>query len=260
MENTFRQIYLDLQMKGRKVYPREHECIEIENYHVEFQPRERFANFTARKLNLQYIKREFLWYLKGDRFDDSITKHAKIWGQIQAQDGSFNSQYGQYIFGKENQFDKIVGILKADKDSRRASIIILKSENVSSETLDEPCTYAINFRIRNGKLNMSVHMRSQDAMYGLGNDIPTFSFIHEMILNALREFYPELEYGTYHHSVDSLHVYEKHFEMLNTIVRGDTFKEIHISAMCGSQEVKFIRALDFSNVPNEYAFTNWLIS
>ncbi len=214
----FLKIFNDLGREGSLTSPRGQLVKEIEDYSFNLPPFVRFQNFEVRKFNLNYLKTEFLWYLKGDRFDLSITESAQIWKDIVNSDGSLNSNYGQYIFRDGGQFDRIVQLLAQDKDSRRASIVILNRDHVMSDTKDLPCTYSLNFRIRNNRLNMSVSMRSQDAWFGMGNDIPTFSFIHEMVLNALRRFYPSLEYGNYHHHADSFHVYQRHFSRLDELI------------------------------------------
>ena len=192
----FRQIFKDLKASGKKFSPRGLEVIEIENYTYELPPYARFCNFAARKLNLDYIKREFLWYLKGDKFDLSILKYAKMWEGLVNADGSINSNYGQYIFHRGSDerslFTYVLEELARDKDSRRASAVILRREHLLSETRDYPCTYSLNFRIRDDKLNMSVHMRSQDAVFGMGNDAPCFSFIHELVCQSLKWKYPDL--------------------------------------------------------------------
>lgn len=258
MINPFLKIYTDLEKRGKHVSPRGQLIKEIENYSYDLPAYVRFPSFKSRKLSVSYIKKEFLWYLKGDKFDNSITQHATMWKSIQNEDGSFNSNYGQYFFGKENQFKIVLNILTADKDSRRASMMLLTKDHLSSKTNDVPCTYALNFRIRNNKLNMTVHMRSQDAIFGMGNDAPAFSFLHEMVYTALKDTYTELKLGTYHHTADSFHIYEKHFQMLNDIIHGDEYVQIDCPKMLNSKEVMFLLAGNFTDIPQEYQFTRWL--
>ena len=272
-----RQIYIDLIERGKRVSPRGQNSIEIENYTYDLPPFVRFTSFESRKFNIDYVKREFLWYLKGDKYDTSITEFAKMWGNLINPDGTINSNYGQYIFRDEPicQFDAAMNQLKDDKDSRRASISILSKDHLLSVTKDVPCTYSMNFRIRDNKLNMSVRMRSQDSVYGMANDAPAFSFTHELMLNALREFYPDLEYGNYHHSADSFHVYERHFDMIEKItgikidasstMEQDPYEEISCPPMSGPDEVRFLRAGKFVNtttllpdIPEDFEFTRWL--
>lgn len=257
-KEIFTKIFSDLKEKGMYVKPRGQLVIEIENYSYELPPYVRFQSFESRKLNVGYIKDEFLWYLKGDKFDTSIAEKAKIWQSIINADGSINSNYGQYIFAGPKQFDNVVKILAGDKDSRRASMMILNSSHLISDTNDVPCTYSLNFRIREDVLNMTVHMRSQDAIYGMGNDAPAFSFIHEMMVNALKTYYPNLEYGTYHHFVDSFHVYERHFGMLDKLLQKDeAYVDVDCPKISGPGEVDFLLQKTKDQKDN-YDFVKWL--
>jgi len=243
------------------VSPRGQLIKELENYSYTLPYEVRFQSFACRKFKLNYVKQEVLWYLRGDKFDLSICDKAKMWKDLVNHDGSINSNYGQYIFNStSNQFNNVVNTLKLDKDSRRASMTILNSEHLFSNTKDVPCTYALNFRIRKNVLNMSVLMRSQDAFFGMANDAPAFSIMFEMMFHALKEFYPDLEQGSYHHHCNSFHVYERHFEMLDNILAGDEYSLIKCPEISGFDEVKFLRELNFSTIPDRFEFSKWLTS
>lgn len=258
---SFKDILMRLKLNGDYSYPRKLKIIELENFNYVLEPYVRFCNFESRKLNINYIKKEFLWYVKGDKFDTSIGDEAKMWKGLVNKDGSINSNYGQYIFGKQKQFDRCLNELKNDECSRRASIMILSREHLDSETLDFPCTYSMNFRIRKNKLNMTVRMRSQDGIFGMGNDSPCFSFIHEMMFVSLKEFYPELEYGNYYHSCDSFHVYERHFNMLDEITKEDSiYSLVECPKISCKEEVDFLINCDYRNIPDSFEFSKWLIN
>ena len=258
-EAAFKGIITNVYEKGVESSPRGMLIKELNNFWYTLPPFIRFMNFEARKLNIDYIKHEFLWYLKGDRLDTSITDHAKMWSGLINDDGSINSNYGQYIFGEQQQFWSVVKTLEADKDSRRGSIVILAAEHLLSDTKDVPCTYAINFRIRDNKLDMTVHMRSQDAIFGMGNDAPAFSFVHEMMWHTLRVKYPELMYGTYCHLADSFHIYERHFEMAKQISSGyNIFTPVDCPPISGRAEVEFLTNGHFEQIPEVFKFTRWL--
>jgi thymidylate synthase len=299
----FKDVFKKIKTHGNIVSPRGMRCWEWEDASITFPPGVRFMNFNARKFNLDYVKREFLWYLRGDRYDTSICNYAKIWQQCVDERQQLNSNYGYYLFRRlpEERMNQtlyhgsstlvadqdrsfagdiswIVSELSRDRDSRRAVAVILGAEHMRDDVKDFPCTYALAFRIRRYShlpdmapvLNMSVHMRSQDAIYGLGSDAPCFSFIHEVVLNLLRETYPELQLGIYHHAVDSLHVYEKHFQMLETLIAApaDEFKEITAPPISGPDEAKFIlKHLAYVGpgaeymvaISESYKFASWLL-
>lgn len=261
-KEIFRDIFMRFDCKANMVRPRGQLVREVENFSYTLPPYVRFQNFVSRKLNLSYFKREMLWYLKGERFDTSICDYAKIWKDVVNKDGSINSNYGQYIFSRKHndtsQFDNVVNVLCADKDSRRASISILNSEHLLSDTNDVPCTYAMNFRIRFDELNMSVHMRSQDGIFGMGSDAPAFSVIHEMVLEALKIKYHNLKLGNYFHSVDSFHVYERHWGLYEKIIADDDFEKIECPKIAGSAEVEYLLGRIQDKTTSNYEFSNWL--
>jgi thymidylate synthase len=238
-----------------------HEVLEIEDYTYRLPAYVRFTSFVARKFNLNYVKKEFLWYLRGDRYDLSIREHAKMWANLVDDDGGINSNYGQYVFADKAGIKFVVDELTADKDSRRATIMILANQHLKVGARDVPCTYSLNFRIRKNKLKMSVRMRSQDAIFGMTNDAPCFSFIQECVFNLVKEQYPELELGTYTHTADSFHVYDRHYDMLNAILNStpDEFEYVECPRIKNGDEVRFLMAGQFDNVPEDFLFTKWLL-
>jgi len=268
---SFRKILRELILKGKYSSPRGLKILELENFTYRVPKYVRFMNFKSRKLSIKYIKKEFLWYLKGDKYDTSITKYASLWKELINEDGSINSNYGQYIFSN-GMFEKTFNELKKDKSSRRASIMILNNNHFDGKTKDLPCTYDINFRIRDDKLTMTVRMRSQDGIFGMGNDLPVFSFIHEMMYIKLKDIYTDLEYGDYIHSADSFHIYEKHFDILKKITgynmpdetkkrsKHDRLSLVLCPKISCSTEVDYLIKNNYKKIPDEYKFTKWLLT
>lgn len=245
----YRQIYIDLWHNGRDRAPRGLPTKELENYHINFFQEHQFINYACRNLNLDYIKTELKWYLNGDCKDLSICDHAKIW-QNCVTNGVLFSNYGHYIFKLQGLL-KCAEILTKDPDSRQARISIFNShDHLFEGNKDVPCTVGLGFRIRDSKLNMTVHMRSQDAVFGLGNDLPFFNFVWEVLA-----VYLGVPQGTYHHFVESFHVYERHYEMVKNIVHGDSFELITRPRVVLTEA----SALILGKKPETHtAFTEWL--
>jgi thymidylate synthase len=204
--------------------------------------------------------------LKGDLYDLSIAKHAAIWRGI-VVDGKLNSNYGHYIFRNEQGLAWVIDELRRDRDSRRAYIMILGNQHLNPNEKDVPCTMSLGFRIRDNKLNMSVRMRSQDAIYGMGNDAPAFSFIHQMVWACVKWYYKELEMGSYHHVADSFHVYERHFDMLEKITTpAAEFSLIEVPPIADNYEVNYLlsissgKPVDYIRNKDYFEFTKWLTS
>ena len=222
----FYHVLMLLWEHGKDVKPRGLKSKEILNFAYTFPPRVRFMCFDHRKFKIDYAKQEFLWYLRGNRKDVSIAKIASMWSNLIKEDGTINSNYGWFLFNKEaclssihtSNFNRVIAELANDPDSRRATITILSNEYLNEKSSDYPCTYGLNFHIREDKLHMTVHMRSNDAIYGLANDAPAFSFTHELLWVSLLKYFPYLQLGSYHHIADSFHVYERHYDLVQKIL------------------------------------------
>lgn len=176
-----------------------------------------FNNHLARNFKLDYVKREIEWYVRGQRYDQSILDHAKIWAGCVGPDGGINSNYGQYLFGPGKGLARVAEELGRDLYSRRAVAMILGEHSLHWCGIDQPCTVSLQFLIRqtgNGFLTMDciATMRSQDAIFGLSNDVPAFMFILKTMASLMGVAPRAL-----HVNVASLHVYERHFRMVQNI-------------------------------------------
>lgn len=257
----FLSVYKDLKNKGSLISPRGQKVLELQDYMFTMGPRIRFTSYLERKFNLDYAKFEMLWYLTGDKWNDSITKSATMWEDLRQSDGSWLSNYGQYWFGPQQGMEWVLDQLFKDEDTRQAIIPMLNKDHLFAGNKDIVCTLSISFRIRNDKLFMSVNMRSQDAIWGMTNDIFCFSVLHEMIYVMLRDGkYYDLEMGTYTHKVDSLHVYERHFEMLDQILIGghEEYYEVDCPKINSNLEVANLIHYKKSDVRLDHRFTRWL--
>jgi thymidylate synthase len=124
--------------------------------------------------------------------------------------GLFHGAYGPRTRG---QFAEVVRKLRQDPDSRQAVVTIWdpKLDNLP-EKRDYPCTVLHQFRIRDGRLNMSVYMRSNDVWLGLGYDGFQFTRVQIALASVLG-----VEVGTYAHHAGSLHLYEQHYDVADTL-------------------------------------------
>ena len=81
---------------------------------------------------------------------------------------------------------------------------------------DVPCTLALQFFIREGKLHLHVNMRSSDIILGIAYDVPAFTTMQEVLANELG-----VDLGEYVHTSNSLHCYERDFQMLDAIANSN---------------------------------------
>ena len=265
---VFLEVYQDLEDMGKHYSPRGMDVVELEDYMFTLQPYDRFTSFKQRNLNMDYVRAELRWYMKADPYDDMITEHAQIWKDIRQPEGNFFSNYGQYIFGHRRGDSRdgaqfVIDELIIDRDSRRAVIPLLAAHHLFQSNKDVVCTYSISFRIRDRRLNMSVNMRSNDAVWGMTNDVACFSLIQEIIFIRLKAHIPDLEMGTYTHKVDSLHVYERHFDLLRELAqsRPSDYERIEKPRISSAHEVHqlFEYLKRDRPIKTHYEFTKWLL-
>lgn len=169
---------------------------------------------SVRNISPSYLFGEWLWYFNGSNSTDFISQFGSMWSKLTDDGMTANSAYG-YIMDKKFGFDqinKIIDLLKKDPNSRRAIININTPNEKVIVTKDEPCTIALQFMIRDGKLNCTCMMRSNDIYLGFPYDVAFFTELQKRIADEL-----SLEYGTYTHFVGSMHVYERDLERLSKI-------------------------------------------
>ena len=153
-----------------------------------------------------YAEAEWQWYLSGDpsikKLGDIYGKVPQIWKHMADSLGDVRSNYG-WQWKRNNQLELVIQMLKDNHETRQAAISIYDGKEITNYSNDTPCTYAVQFTILNGKLNMSVVMRSNDLWYGFCNDQYQFSSLQKMIARRLN-----LKIGWYYHHAHNLHLYK----------------------------------------------------
>lgn len=174
----------------------------------------------------KYIAAEFLWYFSGRRDLEFIEKYASFWKQIVNPDNTLNSAYGHLIFDRKNEHGKsqwqwAYDSLVADKDTRQAIMHFNTPDHQRDGNKDFVCTLTANFHIRENRLNLTITMRSNDAILGTATDVAFFCIMQAQMLKLLKKIYPDLTLGTYTHFAHSLHIYERHFSLVREMLEKD---------------------------------------
>lgn len=148
---------------------------------------------------------ELLWYLSGSDTLEFIRPYVARYAD-DAVNGILEGAYGPRLHrmrGSIDQFASIEALLKERPGSKRAVVQLFNAEDIATHHQEIPCTTTWQFLLREGRLHMSVTMRSNDAYYGLPHDVFCFTMIQEMMARRLG-----VEIGEYLQYVGSMHVYE----------------------------------------------------
>lgn len=160
-----------------------------------------------RKLNPRYAASEALWYLEGQADVTRLLRWAPSYAQYTEDGSNAHGAYGwrcRQHFGFD-QFEAVIARLDADEHSRQAIVGLWSpADDCEPGKRDYPCTLAWQFLVRDGRLDMQCHMRSNDAWLGLPNDVFANMVIQRVIAGSLG-----LLPGYYHHHACSLHLYDK---------------------------------------------------
>lgn len=168
------------------------------------------------EVNHEYADRELLWYNGQSLNVNDISGNVPaIWKQVATPEGHINSNYGWCIYSVANglQYYNCAKHIKNNPDTRRATMIYTRPtmhvDYNRDGMSDFMCTHAVNYLVRDGKLNAVVQMRSNDAVFGYKNDY----FWQKHVLQNLAKD-TKTEVGDIIWNSASLHVYERHFNLI----------------------------------------------
>jgi thymidylate synthase len=213
--------------------------------------RDRIPYIPERDFSISYMIAELVWYMSGNNSTEWISNYSSFWKNISDDGVTANSAYGARIFKihpyqavgcsveegctADKNLDTILNgwtqwqylkdELKKDPDSRRAVIHIRMPQDSYNAQKDVPCTLALQFFIRDGALHQVASMRSSDLILGIAYDIPAFTMFQEMLAFELG-----VKCGTYTHISNSLHIYERHFPMVEKILKNPWVQKFPLRA------------------------------
>jgi len=176
--------------------------------------------------NEEYIEAELGWYYsQSTNIDDiyaNLKEPPKAWQYAANAHGEINSNYGHLILSDKyyNQYERALAELMANRDSRRACIVYNRpsiwteyNENGKSDFI---CTNAVTYYIRGDKLHCCVQMRSNDVIFGYRNDYAWQKHVLDKMVDDLNhKNFDHVEPGNIYWQVQNLHVYEKHFHLVD---------------------------------------------
>jgi thymidylate synthase len=209
----------NLLFHGDHVSPRGFKTMEL---HPAFftitNPSDCIIRHRLRAANYNFMIMEALWIISGDE-EPWIIDYLKTMDRFtNIVDGKkyLMGAYGPRIrhkFGVD-QLKYVIDVLKKDSNSRQATIAIIDPSVDTKGYNDVACTQWMHFMIRDGKLDISVCMRSNDWFLGFTYDSFFFCLLLHIVASMLG-----VPVGNYYHFANSFHVYEKHFKALVDITK-----------------------------------------
>ena len=180
------------------------------------------------KVNEEYIERELDWYLSMDRKISGLGEPIpQIWKNIASTKGEINSNYGWCIFSDENgsQYNNAIDAIVEDNNTRQALMIYTRPEMHRDARRDGMkdfmCTSACQMILRGSGLHYIVNARSTDAVFGYKNDYAWHAYVQNRAVSQLEDLLNrEIFAADMVYNVGSLHVYQRHFHLIDQYARG----------------------------------------
>lgn len=203
--------------------------------------------------------------LAGESRADLVMRVGPTFANYVEDNGEFWGAYGRRTNG---QFAKVIERLKTDPSSRQARVTIWDPKlDLEDGRKDFPCTTSYEFMIRDDRLHMTVYMRSNDVLLGLGYDGFQHSRVQIAVASALG-----CELGEYRHCATSLHIYERDFGMVDSLttsqkeptffpcIRGKDWAEIASKAQTVLNMSEFNHAPDLTVPAGDAKHMQWYIN
>lgn len=225
IKEVFLPLYQKIQSKDFVKDKTGVKMVELIAPRLELNPSQPILDFGSRKTPMKYAEAELKWYDSQDLSVEFIGKSAQIWNDIASTDGKVNSNYGWCIYSEENyfQYESAVRELMNNTESRRSCMIYNRpnmQEDYNKDGMNDfMCTFATQHFIRNKKLIYIVSMRSNDCVFGFFNDFYWHCVVYDRMYTQLRKKYINLEKGNMIWIANSLHAYERHFELLEKMIK-----------------------------------------
>jgi thymidylate synthase len=182
-----------------------------------WRPTERVLFDAERDANPFFHLVEAVWIAAGRRDVRPLAQFLPSIADYSDDGETFNAAYGYRLrrrFGID-QIRAAVRLLRRELDTRRAFWVIGDPADLARETRDVACNVSVFFRIRDGRLHMTVCNRSNDAVWGAyGANAVQFSVLQELVAAGAG-----VPVGYYTQVSNSFHVYPDNPKVTQLIER-----------------------------------------
>jgi len=197
--------------------------ISVFGYQMRFDLSDGFPLLTTKKLHINSIIHELLWFLKGDTNIKYLKDNGvSIWNEWADENGDLGPIYGyqwrnwsKSDGGHIDQITNLIENIKKNPDSRRLIVSAWDVASVEKMKLP-PCHAFFQFYVVNGKLSCQLYQRSADIFLGIPFNIASYALLTMMVAQVC-----DLQVGEFIHTLGDAHIYTNHFEQVETQLQRD---------------------------------------
>jgi len=191
-----------------------HVCVSID------EPQQRWILSREPPLNPAFAIAEVVWLVEGRQDAGFLNHWNPVLPRFAGTGPVYHGAYG-YRLRENFGFDQLVRafeVLRRNPDSRQ---VVLQTWDATKDfpradgepaAEDIPCNIASMLKVREGRLDWLQVLRSNDLYLGLPHNIVQFTSLQEILAGWLG-----VSIGQYQQVSDSLHVYERDWDVLTRI-------------------------------------------
>ena len=213
------QTYLDLLRHVRHHGVRKTDrtgtgTLSVFGYQMRFDLQNSFPLLTTKKLHLNSIIHELIWFLRGESNVAYLRQHGvSIWDDWAAADGELGPVYGvqwrswpRPDGGSIDQISEVIAAIRRTPDSRRLVVSAWNVADIPRMAL-APCHMMFQFYVADGRLSCQMVQRSADIFLGVPFNIASYALLTLMVAQVC-----DLQPGDFVHTLGDAHLYLNHLE------------------------------------------------
>lgn len=195
-------------------------------YQNRYDLSEGFPLMTTKKLHIESIIYELLWFLKGDTNIKFLNDNGvRIWNEWANENGDLGPVYGKQWRSWQvdsqscscydgppiviDQISNVIESIKNDPFSRRHIVSAWNVGEIDDMALP-PCHLLFQFYVSTDyKLSCQLYQRSADLFLGVPFNIASYALLTHMIAHQCG-----LKVGEFVHTFGDVHLYENHLEQI----------------------------------------------
>ena len=188
--------------------------LSLFGYQMRFNLREGFPLLTTKKIHLNSIVYELLWFLRGDTNVKYLQDHGvRIWNEWADEKGDlgpvYGSQWRSWMAPDSRTIDQISQVVQQINTSPHSRRLIVSAWNVGEieKMALPPCHLMFQFYVVNGSLSCQLYQRSADVFLGVPFNIASYALLTLMVAQVCN-----LQPGEFVHTFGDVHLYNNHIE------------------------------------------------
>jgi thymidylate synthase len=247
--DIYLRVFRHLKGHGKKVTIRGHKCVELEEPVTLTYTHPGFCwmKIPNRKFNPFFALAEVVWILQGRGDIDWIAPYNEQMREYNDGGPNNHGAYGQRLrdwryevfanekdsvmsaIGEVDQIKEAVQKLQKDPNTRQAIMSLWDPGRDNQPSKDIPCNNWVAYRLRDGILDQTVVIRSNDFIWGTPYNAVQFTHLHALVAGELG-----VKMGKLIYVIQNLHYYEEQYpEALGIIEEEAAWPHSSVEAICG---------------------------